>query len=405
MTDKKKRKAEKIKKSSRKSEKSDKEEKKDSKGKERKKESKEGKDESKGKEEKQESESKGGKEVVAQADANVEQEDSEEESDGEQDATADPTLEVKGVDPLWLDAAEFIVTNTPANTRKSYKVYQDQFHDFCKRIQRVAMPAEPAVVAAFMLALHKKGLAFSTIKLAVSAIADEYKLVKMECPTRDPLVIQLRKTLGKVAKAANPKLPLVRDHLLRFATEDSGSLIDLRDRFLIGITMGGMMRQSETVGLRFSNAVRDVWIESIGKEEALFIFVQKSKTDQERKGHTIVISAAEDKRICVVNVFKEYSKRRNAAAEYLFHQNDSVRPLSSKTPNGIIKKWLKKIGVDPKRYGSHSMRKGGATAAAEKNISERLIMRHGNWKSTAVYLYITESMKNRLEVSKAIFDL
>ena len=60
---------------------------------------------------------------------------------------------------------------------------------------------------------------------------------------------------------------------------------------------------------------------------------------------------------------------------------------------------LKSLGYDPNRYGLHSFRAGGATAAANApGLNDRLFKRHGRWKSeSAKDSYVKE---RRLEVSK-----
>jgi hypothetical protein len=75
----------------------------------------------------------------------------------------------------------------------------------------------------------------------------------------------------------------------------------------------------------------------------------------------------------------------------------SKAKLGHKTPNGILKKLLIRIGVDHSAYGSHSCRKGGCTAAARAGIEVRVLKRHGNWKSDAVYTYIHESLEEKLK--------
>ena len=49
----------------------------------------------------------------------------------------------------------------------------------------------------------------------------------------------------------------------------------------------------------------------------------------------------------------------------------------------IFKDCLKGLGSDEKKYGFHSPRSGGATAAVinNPNLSERLLKLHGRWKS------------------------
>ena len=73
--------------------------------------------------------------------------------------------------------------------------------------------------------------------------------------------------------------------------------------------------------------------------------------------------------------------------------------LSDNTPCHIVKNRLTEIGIDSSDYGSHSCRRGGATAAVAANVDIHLVKRHGNWKSDAVYLYVVDSVKARLSVS------
>ena len=76
--------------------------------------------------------------------------------------------------------------------------------------------------------------------------------------------------------------------------------------------------------------------------------------------------------------------------------------LSPKTPAGRLKSWLRRIGVSSAGFASHSCRRGGITAAAAAGIERRLLQRHGNWRSSAVDLYITDSVSAMLSVSEAM---
>ena len=71
----------------------------------------------------------------------------------------------------------------------------------------------------------------------------------------------------------------------------------------------------------------------------------------------------------------------------------------------IFKTTLKDLGYDPKEYGLHSLRSGGATAVisnnASKAVSERLLKLHGRWKTDeAKDMYVLETECNRLSVTK-----
>ena len=64
---------------------------------------------------------------------------------------------------------------------------------------------------------------------------------------------------------------------------------------------------------------------------------------------------------------------------------------------------LETIGLDKKQFGLHSLRSGGATAAAAAGVEDRLFKKHGRWKSkNAKDGYIKESIDNRLSVSKKL---
>ena len=55
----------------------------------------------------------------------------------------------------------------------------------------------------------------------------------------------------------------------------------------------------------------------------------------------------------------------------------------------LFSKQLKGIGLDPSRYGLHSLQSRGTTEAAAWGIPVRLIQRHGGWRSeVSVHIYI-----------------
>ncbi len=48
--------------------------------------------------------------------------------------------------------------------------------------------------------------------------------------------------------------------------------------------------------------------------------------------------------------------------------------LSPVAVNRLVETYVRRIGLDPDRYGAHSLRAGLATSAAEAGVSERAIM-------------------------------
>ena len=55
--------------------------------------------------------------------------------------------------------------------------------------------------------------------------------------------------------------------------------------------------------------------------------------------------------------------------------------LSYSTLRDLFKAKVKKLGYRAERFGLHSLQAGGASAAANSDVPDRLFKRHGRWKS------------------------
>ena len=64
---------------------------------------------------------------------------------------------------------------------------------------------------------------------------------------------------------------------------------------------------------------------------------------------------------------------------------------------------LTSLGFDAKQFGLHSLRSGGATAAAQAGVPDRLFKRHGRWRSEAAKDgYVKDSMSSLMYVSQSL---
>ena len=98
--------------------------------------------------------------------------------------------------------------------------------------------------------------------------------------------------------------------------------------------------------------------------------------------------------------------RGGRKSPYLFvngrQADKSVSKLGDKLPNQRLKARCRQVGLDPAEFSSHCLRHGGATAAAAGGAIERLLKAHGRWRSDCVRVYITDTLRNRLLVSRAM---
>ena len=69
----------------------------------------------------------------------------------------------------------------------------------------------------------------------------------------------------------------------------------------------------------------------------------------------------------------------------------------------LIKKELGKEGLDPNKFGIHSLHSGGASAAVALGVPDRLFQRHGSWRTEkAQNNYVKESLDLLLLATKSI---
>jgi integrase len=252
-------------------------------------------------------------------------------------------------------------------------------------------------------------MAKSTINSVIpAAIASEYKFSPFSSPTSHPLVTATKKTIARLTKPATQKKPITREMILKIvklpeAKSSFEKFTNTRDIFMTILMMTGLLRASEATNLRSDDLLLTTTVIKGKEVPVLMLYIEKSKTDQERIGKSIMIGEAKSKECCPILWMKKYTTVRNEKSEHMFHAFNSTKKLSKSTPNSRIKSLLQKIGIlDSEKYGSHSARRGGATSAASAGIDPRLLSKHGRWKSTCFYIYIDESEENQLSVSQSI---
>ena len=73
----------------------------------------------------------------------------------------------------------------------------------------------------------------------------------------------------------------------------------------------------------------------------------------------------------------------------------------------VLKRLAEALGISQEeakqKYGLHSLRSGGTTAAHQAGVAPKLLQAHGGWKSEAVMqVYVAEAVDKKLSVSKAV---
>ena len=302
---------------------------------------------------------------------------------------------------------DWIKGNRNKSTLKNYELIVKEYLQYT--VDKNLNPKTDVGLASFMRYVvqdRKRKLGRQTAcGMVPAAIADYYQYDREVNVTESPLIRQTRKILMKITPTPSKgRLPLTFDILQKIVVSLGRNIEDIRNMFMIVLMTKGMLRESEAVNLKREHVYE---VLSKDNEPCLNIYVAKSKTDQAGDGSNVILATSEDC-VCPVGWFREYCLLRSSDSEYLFYQLSKRlygSQLSSTTPNFIVRNMLKRVGITDPRYGSHSCRRGGATAAVEAGTDLRLVSEHGRWKSDAVLKYVIDSDTTKQSVTKNMFKV
>ena len=288
---------------------------------------------------------------------------------------------VTDVKSLELETLQNLKSSKALNTLRAYKADYKDFAGFCLKNGFKPMPSEPKIISLYMTYLSKTSK-FSTLKRRLASISVIHKLSGHYIDVKHPMITEnlmgIKRIKGSYQKAKKPIL--INDLKLIIKAIEEVKQSDLkknRDRALMFIGFSGGFRRSELVAINYE----DVDFVS----EGIKIFVKRSKTDQSGEGMIKGIPYFNNENFCPVRALKLWIETAGIKSGKIFKISDKSVAL-------IIKKYAHMAGLDPNRYGGHSLRSGFATSAAESGAEERNIMAMTGHKTTQmVRRYIQEA--------------
>ena len=249
----------------------------------------------------------------------------------------------------------------------------------------------------------------SAVEEAVNAISWAHQLAGQPTISASGFV---RATLaGLQRKLAKPKVrkePVTAD-MLSTLVESLGASPTLTDvRLAAGalLSFAAFLRYDELAGLRCCD-IRFT-------EEHMSVHITSSKTDQYRQGDSVIVARTR-KSTCPVAMMERYmnmAEISSSSSAKLFRgivrtkNGERLRRNGSLSYTRMREVFLAKLtslGFNARQYGLHSLRSGGATAAANAGVPDRLFKRHGRWRSeTAKDGYVKDSMSALMSVSESL---
>lgn len=305
-----------------------------------------------------------------------------------------------------------VLSSRAEGTTNSYKRAFLRWKRFAACYEHMeVLPASPLDVALYLQSLMDTANSASTIDSAFYAIQWAHSLAGFDSPTRHPVVVAVRDAASRFfgRHRNNRKMPLTAAHLQNLVIHsDLNNLLCLRNVCVFVLAFAGFFRIEEVLNIKRNN-IRFI-------DNGIIITVESSKTDQLRLGDEVVISRLTGSQSCPVSILETYlglAHIDSFSEEFLFRPISktgtghrlvgSNKPISYSTIREAFKSCFKSIVPDIRTFSTHSLRAGGATAAANAGIGDRVFQRHGRWKSaSAKDGYVMDNISSRASVSKSL---
>jgi site-specific recombinase XerD len=268
-------------------------------------------------------------------------------------------------------------------TKKAYRADFEHFSNWCLHHNLSPLPAHPETVAFYITSMADEDYAASTIQRRMVSISQAHKLTDSEPPTSKQVVREVWKGIRReIGVSQTGKRPLLTVEIRRIVQQlNPERLIDQRDAALLLVGFAGGLRRSELVGL-------DVRVIE-ERQEGLVLRLRRSKTDQEGEGQQVAIPHGRHEETCPVRALKRWLNLSEVEQGPVFRSVSKGGEVAESSLSGravalVVKRHIEAIGLNPDRYGAHSLRSGMATEAARNGASEREIMKQTRHRSVKV---------------------
>jgi hypothetical protein len=272
------------------------------------------------------------------------------------------------------------------------------------------LPADQLHVALYLTSVYNAALAAdqtdATVRAAAFAIAFGHTRAGLPNPIQGHLCrLVLDVAHRRLHKPSRKSSPLTASLLRRIFHVTRGNIQERMVFTALALGFAGFLRWSDLERLslplsKFTSSHAE-------------LFIVFSKTDQISDGAWVPVSRSNTIYCPVANVealIQEGGMPTGPFIRRTQHTRNGWslldKPLSYSRFLVLTREALQRTGMpaaEAATYGTHMMRRGGATAAAEAGVPDRLFQQHGRWKSAgAKDGYVQTSLRARLSVSQSI---
>ena len=297
-------------------------------------------------------------------------------------------------------AVEIILKSWSAGTQKQYSPYITQWTDFCSK--RESNPYDPPLTAVldFLVTLHDKGLSYTTINTARSAISACTVPRNNTAIGSHPLISRFMKGIFK----GSPPTPRyqstwdVKPVLTYLSSLHPVEKLELKTLTLKLIMLIALVSAQRGQSLHI--------LDTAYMKEApdVFEFSLSEHIKQSRPGYktpSVILKAyPADSSLCVVTCLKEYLKRtkplRGSETKLFISFVKPYKHISRETISTWIRSVMETAGVDTHVFKPHSTRAAATSKAKAACVSVHDILQTAGWSSSRCLIYFIINQWSRL---------
>lgn len=295
-----------------------------------------------------------------------------------------------GGQQISAETAELIEASWRNSTKSQYRSYFQKWMLFCGERQADPFTTSVPLILEFLTMLFKKGLSYSALNTARSAISSFLSCgISANGLGDQPLIKRFMKGVFNT----RPALPrynktwdvnIVLSYLVSLSPVNSLSLrvLTLKLVMLLAILTGQRLQTLAALHLDCID------MSTSGVTITVNEMLKTTKPGTHLKPIYLPVFTP-DRRICVVNTLTEYIKRtsrlRGTNKKLLLSYVGPHKPVTPTTIGKWIKYMLSVSKIDISMYKSHSTRSASATAASKSGLNVSDIMKAIGWKQESTF--------------------
>jgi integrase len=264
--------------------------------------------------------------------------------------------------------AEAITAAHAESTRTVYDWAWSQWERWCHARGAATLPADPALVCAYLTERAAAGLSVGSIDLACGAIAYQHRRRGLDDPMLTEGVRQVRRGLRRIIGTAPRRQarPLGTGEIRQIVEHiDRSTALGARDAALILLGFASAMRRSELAALTLADIEH--------KPGGVLLTVRRSKTDQYADGQAVAVVHGQHAATDPIAALDAWLHHRGTEPGRVFTsmRSGSVtsQPISGEAISIVLRKRARAAGLAAERVTAHSLRAGHATTAAVAGVA------------------------------------